>query len=323
MSTATHSSKACLLSIVIPAYKSTYLEAALTSIAAQTCQRFQLYIGDDASPQPIQPICATWSERLPIQYHRFEQNLGGHDLVGQWARCIDLTRSPWIWLFSDDDVMDPDCVAAFYRTIEKKPEAEVFHFDTRKIDEQGHPVSAHDPFPPRIGSRDFALQRFTGQLRSYAPEYMFHRDAYQRAGGFPNFPLAWCSDNAGWIAMGAQGIFTIAGPRVSWRVSADHISNRAADNRDGKWQASLAYVNWLTDYLADHPAASGEPSDETITDAGLDWLIRSAANRGSLLTGTKWMDIIRLRPQKNRIALASRCLRTDARTLMRGRKNSR
>ena len=38
------------LAIVIPAYKSTFLPAALDSIAAQTCQDFTLYIGDDCSP---------------------------------------------------------------------------------------------------------------------------------------------------------------------------------------------------------------------------------------------------------------------------------
>lgn len=316
MSTSVHTGGEYPLSIVIPAYKATYLEATLASIAAQTCQRFILYVGDDASPHPVREICEAWADRLPIRYHRFQTNLGGRDLVGQWARCIDLTNSTWLWLFSDDDVMDPECVAAFYKKIEEFPGAEVLHFNTLKIDEQGRPGSPHDPFPPRISPRLFALQRFTGRLRSYAPEYIFHRDAYQRAGGFPNFPLAWCSDNAGWIAMGAQGIFTIEGPRVSWRVSAEHISNRAAENRDEKWQASLAYTGWLARHLANHPPAPGEPSDEEIAYAGLDWLMRSAANRGSLLTGPKFMDLIRLRPRKNPVALASQCLRADARTLM-------
>ena len=41
------------LAIIIPAYKATFLSAALDSISAQTCKDFTLYVGDDCSPEPI------------------------------------------------------------------------------------------------------------------------------------------------------------------------------------------------------------------------------------------------------------------------------
>ena len=45
-------------------------------------------------------------------------NFGGHDLVAQWNRCIQLTQNePWLWLFSDDDIMGPRCVEYFFNTI--------------------------------------------------------------------------------------------------------------------------------------------------------------------------------------------------------------
>ena len=95
------------LAIVIPAYKSTFLAAALDSIAAQTSLDFTLYIGDDCSPNHLGAIVDRYRDRINLVYHRFDTNLGGKDLVAQWERCIDMSQGEeWIWLFSDDDVME-------------------------------------------------------------------------------------------------------------------------------------------------------------------------------------------------------------------------
>ena len=110
------------LAIVIPAYKAKYLREALQAIAAQTDQRFQVYLGDDCSPEPVAEVVREFSHSMRIVYHRFDDNLGGKSLVQQWERCLRLTREPWIWLFSDDDFMDSHCVAAFYSEWERSLE---------------------------------------------------------------------------------------------------------------------------------------------------------------------------------------------------------
>ena len=109
------------LAIVIPAYKATFLAAALDSIAAQTCKDFTLYIGDDHSPNNLEEIVGRYREKINLVYKRFDNNLGGKDLVAQWERCIDMTQDEeWLWLFSDDDVMEPSCVENFYRVYKKQ-----------------------------------------------------------------------------------------------------------------------------------------------------------------------------------------------------------
>ena len=72
------------LAIIIPAYKATFLSAALDSIAAQTCKDFTLYVGDDYSPEPIGPIVEAYLNKIDLFYQRFDSNLGGKDLVAQW-----------------------------------------------------------------------------------------------------------------------------------------------------------------------------------------------------------------------------------------------
>ena len=108
------------LAIIIPAYKATFLPAALDSIAMQTCKDFTLYVGDDCSPEPIGSIVEQYRDKIDLVYQRFDTNLGSKDLVAQWERCIAMSRDePYIWLFSDDDVMEPNCVA----TVEQKQRA--------------------------------------------------------------------------------------------------------------------------------------------------------------------------------------------------------
>jgi glycosyltransferase involved in cell wall biosynthesis len=99
------------LAIVIPAYKRMFFNKALSSIAKQTNKNFTLYIGDDCSPDNLYSVVQQFENIIDIVYKRFDDNLGARDLVAQWERCIDLVGDEkWIWLFSDDDMMDPTCV---------------------------------------------------------------------------------------------------------------------------------------------------------------------------------------------------------------------
>ena len=80
------------LAIIIPAYKATFLPAALDSIAAQTCKDFTLYVGDDCSPEPIGSVVEQYRDNIELVYQRFDANVGGKDLVAQWERCIAMSR---------------------------------------------------------------------------------------------------------------------------------------------------------------------------------------------------------------------------------------
>ena len=127
------------LAIIIPAYKTTFLSAALDSIAAQTCKDFTLYIGDDCSPEPLGSIVEQYRNKIELVYRRFDTNLGGKDLVAQWERCIAMSQDEaYIWLFSDDDVMEPNCVEELFYQIEKTGGAyDVYHFNVDIINERG------------------------------------------------------------------------------------------------------------------------------------------------------------------------------------------
>jgi len=254
------------LAIIIPAYKPDFLTAALDSIAQQQLKNFKVYVGDDASPADLGRICAPFSSQLDLHYVRFESNLGQQDLVSHWNRCVALSSEPWVWLFSDDDLMEPACTARLQDAIDTPGQsAEVFHFNVTKIDGAGAVLAQLPAFPPMLSGRAFALGRLRFALKSFAPDFVFAKAAFDRVGGFVNFPLAWCSDDASWVAMaGSNGICTLDGPRVHWRLSGQNISAKSKASHAQMFEALVQYLAWLHRYVSAHPPAKGDLSDEQV-----------------------------------------------------------
>ena len=169
------------LAIIIPAYKATFLSAALDSISAQTCKDFTLYVGDDCSPEPIgnivepepiSDIVEQYRDKIELVYQRFDSNLGGKDLVAQWERCIAMSKDePYIWLFSDDDVMEPDCVEKLFRQIENtKGGYDVYHFDVNEINDEGKVTKQLPAYPQVLSAYDYYKGKSSGKYRSYVVE---------------------------------------------------------------------------------------------------------------------------------------------------------
>ena len=243
------------LAIVIPAYKSTFLSAALDSIATQTCKDFTLYIGDDCSPNNIGEIVDRYRDKIDLVYKRFDSNLGGHDLVAQWERCIDLTQGePWLWLFSDDDVMEADCVEEFYKAIKKNPDHNIYHFDINVIDKHGDIMRSIAPYPTGLTAWDFCKKRSEVKLISYVVEYIFRRDTFMKCGRFQNFDLAWGSDIATITKLiGNKTLGVINSAHVNWRYSGENISpDHSAKTSFRKLLSVADYTDWINRHFFSH-----------------------------------------------------------------------
>ena len=240
------------LAIVIPAYKSTFLSAALDSIAAQTCQDFTLYIGDDCSPNNIGEIVDRYRDKINLVYKRFDTNLGGKDLVAQWERCIDLTQGEeWIWLFSDDDVMEARCVEEFYKTIKEKSKAGLIHFNVNRLDDATGKVSPLPVFPKCCSSKFYLDEKIQGHLISFVVEFVVRRDIFFDNGRFQNFDLAWGSDFISWVKFSdaAGGIDTCTDAKVLWRKSDENISpDKSNPILVRKIRSLTDNAKWLLDF---------------------------------------------------------------------------
>jgi glycosyltransferase involved in cell wall biosynthesis len=285
------------LAIVIPAYKSAFLREVLESIADQSCRDFQVYVGDDASPENIRDIVREFSGKLPIHYHRFSKNLGGISLSEHWRRSIDLSDEPWVWLFSDDDLMEEGCVEAFYRELRATSSRhELYRFNTCSIDSQGRLVSENTRHPQNETGPDFLVSRLRGGRTSTAQELIFSRSVWETVGGFPDFPLGWASDDAFIAMLGARKpIRVMPGPLLKWRLSGKNIST---DNSFAmaiqKLQACRKFVEWAADFLKKSPPTEGPLTNGELAALLEDWFFMQMIYRRQLMSFRSGLDVDKL-----------------------------
>ena len=246
-----------LLAIVIPAYKSKFLEAALDSICGQTDKRFRLYIGDDNSPENLYDIISKYEGRLPLIYKHFDDNLGCNDLIAHWERCIDLVQDEeYIWFFSDDDMMEKTCVADFYHEFSQNPNKSLYHFNTKIINSTNTVIcpKGYDKqdFPYHITQEEYAKGRLYFKFNSFAVEYIFSKDNFFKLGRFVKIDLAWGSDDATWLNLSkSNGIYTIAGSKVMWRITDVNISpSKSRSIVLRKLRATLSYLSFVKHTVA-------------------------------------------------------------------------
>lgn len=277
------------LAIVIPAFKAAYLTRALAAIAAQSDQRFCVYIGDDCSPEDLAKLVQDCSiEPKRVKYHRFETNLGAVSLVRQWDRCVQLSNEPWVWIFSDDDEMEEGCVAAFYKRIEETKAAfDIYRFNTIVIDGDSKCTALSPTHPPVESAREYAYFFLRGVRRITQQEAVFRRDAYARIGGIIDLPLAWFADSAFAIACGQdRGICTISGPVVRFRLSGGNISSKR--NVYAKWDALMQFIAWLQDFVKASADDGRYPTVSMIDVLLHERFMRGIKNAGQWV-GLDWM----------------------------------
>lgn len=244
------------LAIIIPAYKSTFLAAALDSIAAQTCKDFTVYIGDDNSPNHLEDIVERYKDKMQLVYKMFDTNVGGKDLVAQWKRCVEMAHDEkWLWLFSDDDVMEPRCVEELYQTVKAHPDAGLVHFNLLKLENSTGKLYDLPKFPEYCPAKMYLDEKVRGHFISMVVEFVTRRDVYEKTGGFQNFDMAWGSDFCSWVKFShaAGGIWTCPTAKVHWRESNENISPDTSNKTVyRKMNSVIKDVKWLTDFTRHH-----------------------------------------------------------------------
>lgn len=272
------------LAVIVPAFKGKFLSRVFECLLQQTDQRFSIYVCDDASPADIASIAKSALGTRPYFFKRFEKNLGGMSLAKHWDRCVALTSEPWIWLFSDDDLLDDNCVEAFYKFLETGGDAtDIARFDGWMVDEHDK-ITGTQPFKSETETwLEFAQGYLLGCRRSlFTQQLVFRRTAHARAGGFLDFPLCWGTEYATVISMSRQRpLRRIPGARVFWRSSGLNLSpDRSARTRGAKLQACCLFVEWLHRQLSG-PREHLFDGDDVLFRQALDiYLVQQITNEG-------------------------------------------
>ena len=238
-----------MLAIVIPYYNYDYFEYTLASLSNQTDKRFKVYVGNDCSPNNPEALLNKYKTALNIEYTIFDVNFGKDSLVKQWERCIALTKDEnWLILLGDDDVLDVNFVAAFYKNIDavENSGSTVIRYASQYIDEKGTPLKKYPLYkhPTIEKATDAFYRNAVGESRSSLSEHIFSKKMYLD-NRFIDYPLAWHSDDYAWLVFsGFNTIYTINESVVSVRVSSISITGKK-DNIIPKLEATKQFYTFL------------------------------------------------------------------------------
>ncbi len=184
------------LAIIIPYYNFDFFEKTIQSVAAQTNQKFNLYIGNDASPNNPIPIIEKYLNNGDYQYFDYQENVGGKNLALQWKRILKNVQEEWFQILGDDDVIPLDFVENFYHSLNEllDKKINVLKFPIKIINENDTYIR-ESSFQKKIINRlDFLMSRIDYTALSSLSENIFRTESYLKF-KIKEFPLAWHSDD--------------------------------------------------------------------------------------------------------------------------------
>lgn len=104
--TSMSNSNVPFFTIAIPTYnRLNYLKEAVNSILEQTFQDFEILIGQDITPNGLEPTISSWAIELSnsdsrVRYFSNERNLG---LSGNWNKLVLNANGQYVIIIGDDD----------------------------------------------------------------------------------------------------------------------------------------------------------------------------------------------------------------------------
>ncbi|MRX45683.1 glycosyltransferase family 2 protein [Pedobacter puniceum] len=122
------------VSVIIPTYnRSSYLKEAIESILSQSFKDFEIIITDNASTDNTEEIVKNFTDKR-IKYFQNQENLG---VVENHNIALRHCCGEYIHIFSDDDIMLPDCLSKKIEIINNNDDISLIHSDISIINSDG------------------------------------------------------------------------------------------------------------------------------------------------------------------------------------------
>ena len=187
-----------LVSIVLAAYVSTphqeqLLRDTLKTVAAQTCQNFELILVDDGSPMDLRQIAAETPRALFIR----QQNAGPALARNNGVRA---SRGRFFVFLDADDHLLPQALEAGLRELEEHPECGFAVGPREEMTYEGEPVHWSVPPPPSATNLYTVLLGFHWYIIPPS-SVMFRREVVDSIGEWRN---PWGADDLDYYLRAAR-----------------------------------------------------------------------------------------------------------------------
>ena len=160
------------VSILIPAFRPTWINEAIQSALAQTFTDFELIISDDSADDEVEKLVSTWSDRR-LQYFR-NPTRGAPGSNRDFL--ISRARGEYIKFLFDDDFLYPHSLELLLSMASRTGCALAFH--SRNIVDENNNIMEQPRFEIRPDRRDrfnslrFKLRRsFQWRIRAVNANY--------------------------------------------------------------------------------------------------------------------------------------------------------
>ncbi|MFO1471364.1 MAG: glycosyltransferase family A protein [Turneriella sp.] len=181
-----------IVDVIIPSYgRSELLKEAVVSVLKQTFGALSLFIVDDASPEPLEPLLNVADERM--HFLRLLKTIGPG---GARNAGVTIGQAPFIAFLDSDDLWDLSKLEKQMALLQNQPSLQWVHCN-EQWQRNGKPVLQRAEHRKQGG--DFLERAFERCLIANSA-VVFRRGFYEKHGGFnPHFPV--CSDFELWLRM--------------------------------------------------------------------------------------------------------------------------
>ncbi len=207
------------VTIAIPTLnRAEYLRLSIASALAQTYGNLEVLVSDNASTDHTADVLLSFSgdARLRRLYQPVKLTM-----VENWNACVAAATGEYFLLLSDDDLLEPEAIAAMVSAYESGPlpgeKVGMVYCRCRVIDERGIERHLAPPSPKMEDAEQLILGFFHSKRETYACSILFRRSAILD-GYEGSLPLL--TDAAQWIKAVIKHGYVIYVDRVlaSYRV---------------------------------------------------------------------------------------------------------
>jgi GT2 family glycosyltransferase len=234
-----------LVSVVIPAFKAKYLQAAMDSLLAQDFSDYEIVVGDDCPSNEVHDLLKKIVEDGKIgnfRYHRNEPALGGGS---NFSACIGRARGKYIKPLFDDDFLLEGALSRFVQVLARDEQVSVVGSRRLLVGEQGEKLADNAATVP-LFEEDVVIKgkdlvsflgdvtlNFIGEPSSimfrrddYGPICVEHAGLYKLGGQY----IEWVADLAVTVKLLRRGdLALLHEPYSAFRVSKEQFSQQGRD----------------------------------------------------------------------------------------------
>lgn len=129
------------VSVVVPNYNyARYLDARLSSIAAQDCPIAEIIVLDDASSDDSLSVLQSLRNRISPEPRIVPSSINSGSVFRQWRKGVELARGEYVWIAEADDLAKPAFLSTLLAALHGKPELVMAYCESEAIDGDGQVV---------------------------------------------------------------------------------------------------------------------------------------------------------------------------------------